>query len=226
MSEKTSNTGNPDMLLTEKEDDDFEKGITKGDQGQRNKQLKAMLRSFVQKIKRFNIAMIVTDGVYKNQDVMNGEGVWMVKDAMKFSLSQIVMLTKLKLKDTGSRDVKGIRMKCEGYKTRFAQPFQTVTIEVPYETGIDPYNGLLEVAVSMGLAIKKGARYQIPGDDKSFYGKDFGDRAPDILVKAEANCAHFLEALVDDSDIAAFNEKTSKKRRQTKKSLKNNPLAE
>lgn len=207
-----------DMLLTETEDEQFDKGITKGDQGQRNKQLKAMLRSFVQKIKRLNVAMIVTDGVYKNQDVMNGEGVWMVKDAVKFSLSQIVMLTKLKLKDTGSRDVKGIRMKSEGYKTRFTQPFQTVTLEVPYETGMDPYNGLLEVAVSMGLVDKKGSRYAIPGKDGTFYAKDFGEYAPDILVKAEANTEHFLEAAIDDDEIdLSDNPISSKSRRKAKK---------
>ena len=207
-----------DMLMTETEDENFEKGITKGDQGQRNKQLKAMLRSFVQNIKRPNVAMIVTDGVYRNQDVMNGEGVWMVKDAVKFSLSQIIMMTKLKLKDTGSRDVKGIRMKTEGYKTRFTQPFQNVTIEVPYETGMDPYNGLLDVAVDMGLVEKKGSRYAIPGNDKTFYSKDFGPYAADILVKAEANTEHFLEALVEDKDLDLNdNPLSSKARRKAKK---------
>ena len=216
-----------DMLMTETESEHFEKGITKGDQGQRNKQLKAMLRGFVQNVKRHNMAMIVTDGVYKNQDVMNGEGVWMVKDAVKFSLSQIVMLTKLKLKNDkkDARAVTGIKMKCEGYKTRFTKPFQTVTIEVPYDTGMDPYNGLLDVAVGMGLVEKRGARYAIDGVDGTFYAKDFGEHAPDILKQAEAKSDQFLEVVLEDVELDIENEPSSKARRKSKVDAKN-PLAE
>lgn len=217
-----------DMLLTETENDQFDKGITKGDQGQRNKQLKAMLRSFVQKMKRPNVAMLVTDGVYRNQDILNGEGVWMVKDAVKFSLSQIGMLTKLKLKnDTkDARKVTGIKMKCEGYKTRFTQPFQTVTIEVPYETGMDPYNGLLDVAVGLGLVDKRGSRYAIPGIDGTFYAREFGKYAPDILIKAEEKTDQFLEAVLEEDEEEDSSENpTGKSRRKAKMDAKQNASA-
>lgn len=190
-----------DMLMTETEEERFAQGVTKGDQGQRSKQLKAMLREFVQHVKRPNISMIVTAQVYRNQDITNGEGVWMVSDAIKFSLSQIILLTKLKLRDTSTRDVEGIRMKCEGYKTRFTKPFQTITLEVPYETGMDPYNGLLDVAVDLGVVQKKGSRYVVVGDDESWYSKNFSEYAADVLVKCEAQSEKFLEAYVEDSEI-------------------------
>lgn len=211
-----------DMLLTETEEDNFKKGISKGDQGQRNKQLKAMLRQFVQAIKHLNIAIVVTDQVYRNQDVMNGEGVWMVKDAVKFSLSYITMLTKLKLKDTGSREVKGIRMKCEGYKTRFTKPFQVVTIEVPYDEGMDPYNGLLDVAVEMGIVNKKGSRYAIKGEDASWYSKDFGKVAERVLEMCEAEREQFLEALISVNEEIIEQQETSISRRKNKVSEKIN----
>ncbi len=197
------------MMSTETEEEHFKKGVMKGDQGQRNKQMKQLLREFVQAIKHVNISIIVTDGVYKNQDVMNGEGVWIVSDAVKFSLSQIVMLTKLKLKETGSREVQGIRMKTEGYKTRFTKPYQTVTIEVPYDTGMDPFNGLLDVAVEMGVCQKKGSRYSVVGEDESWYGKDFGPRAPDVLVQCESKREKFLEALVQDDEVEQPDDKRS-----------------
>lgn len=204
-----------DMLMTETEESHFKKGETKGDQGQRNKQLKAMLRELVQAVKRPNISMVVTGQVYKNQDVMNGEGVWMVSDAIKYSLSQIVMLTKLKLRESDSRDVAGIRMKCEGYKTRFTKPFQTVTIEVPYDTGMDPYNGLLEVGVEMGVVTKKGSRYSITGDDNSWYSKEFHKYAADVLAKCESKREHFLEALIkDDEEDRASGPPSKSKRRE------------
>lgn len=206
-----------DMLMTETELDHFDKGVTKGDQGQRNKQLKAMLREFVQAVKRPNITMLVTSQVYKNQDVMNGEGLWIVSDAVKFSLSQIVMLSKLKLRDKTTKDVEGIRMKCEGYKTRFTKPFQSVTIEVPYESGMDPYNGLLEVAVEMGIMVKKGSRVALASDpDNSFYAKDFAPYAKKVLEACEANREQFLEALVDDSDLDTSEGLSSKAKRKAK----------
>lgn len=206
-----------DMLLTETEEDHFEKGVTKGDQGQRNKQLKAMLREFVQAVKRPNISIIITSQVYKNQDPMNGEGVWIVSDAVKYSLSQIVLLSKLKLRDTGSKDVTGIRMKAEGYKTRFTKPFQTVTIEVPYDTGMDPYNGLLETAVNMGIVHRKGSRYYVDGDDNTWYGKDFNKYAQQVLEKCEAQREQFLEALVNDDDVVTPSSDQSAKAKRREK---------
>lgn len=206
-----------DMLMTEREDDHFDKGVTKGDQGQRNKQLKAMLRTFVQKIKRLNVAVVVTSQVYKNQDVMNGEGLWIISDAVKYSLSQIVLLTKLKLKETGSTAVKGIRMKTEGYKTRFTQPFQKVVIEVPYDEGMNPLSGLLEVAVELGIVKKKGSRYVLDGEDTTWFAKDIGDRAEEILVKAEAMSKAVLLATGVEAEEASVEDTRSAKARRKEK---------
>jgi len=142
--------------------------------------------------------MIVTSQVYKNQDIMNGEGAWIISDAIKFSLSQIVLLTRLKLKNLGEKEVKGIRMICEGYKTRFTKPFQKITIEVPYNTGMDPYNGLLQVAVDMEIVEQKGSWY-VFGEEK-FQSKTFNQFAPDVLVECEAGREKFIEVVDGEID--------------------------
>jgi RecA/RadA recombinase len=186
-----------DMLLTEKESDDMKKGVQKGDQGQRNKQNKAMLRKFVHPISNLNISIVITCQVYENQDLMNGEGRWIVSGAVKFALSQIALLTKLKLKNTGEREVQGIRMKITSHKTRFTKPFQEATIEVPYETGMDPYNGLLDAAVSVGVVIKKGSRYALASDpDNTFYSKNFGEYAPGVLETLSKKEDTFLSSII------------------------------
>jgi recombination protein RecA len=202
------------MLLTDTELENYEKGVQKGDQGQRNKQLKAMLRAFVQDIKQLNVAMVTTTQVYKNQDVLNGEGVWIIPDAVKYSASQIVLLTKLKLRDTGSKDIEGIRMKCEGYKTRFTKPFQTVTIEVPYETGIDPYNGLLDVAKSIGVVSQAGAWYKF-GDEK-FQSKNFLQYAAEVLKMCENENQVFLESLFDEDNVDTTDNVSASSKRKKK----------
>lgn len=209
-----------DMLMTDAEEENFEKGITKGDMGSKNKQLKQILRTFVQTIKHLNISIVVTDGTYKNQEVTNGEGLHMVKDAVKYSLSQIVMLTKLKLKDTGSTDVKGIKMKCEGYKTRFTAPFQKVTIHVPYEDGMNPYSGLADVATELGIVERKGSRLQIVGEDKSWYEKNIDEHANRILEKAKTKEKEFLTGsyLEDTEEVDEYkDQQSSQARRKAKK---------
>lgn len=204
-----------DMLITDTEEEHFKKGESKGDQGQRNKQLKAMLREFVQAVKRPNISIIVTTQVYKNQEPMNGEGLWIVSDAVKYSLSQIILLNKLKLKGE-NKEVDGIRMKAEGYKTRFTKPFQNVMIEVPYDTGMDPYNGLLDTAVNMGIVHSKGSRYYVDGEDKTWYRKQFHDHADKVLERCEQERKRFIDAMIDDSQIEVGSGSSAKAQREQK----------
>lgn len=189
-----------DMLMTETEGENYSKGVTKGDQGQRNKQLKAMLRTFVQDLKNKNITMVCTSQVYRNQDVMNGEGVWIVSDAVRYSMSQIALLTKLRLKGDKSGDFEGIRMKVQGFKTRFAKPFQSVTIEVPYETGIDPYSGLLEVGIGLGL-VKQGGAWYTTNDGEKIQRKSMDEAWYErLLEEIEKLDRIVLSAGEDDED--------------------------
>lgn len=191
-----------DMLSTESELEHFTKGDSSSDQGLRAKQLKQMLRQFVQAIKGKNVAMAVTAQVYQAtaQQILAGEGVWVVNQAIRYALSQIVLLTKLKLKDE-NKDITGIRMKAEGFKTRFTKPFQSVTVEVPYDTGMDPLSGLLEVALSLNVIEKKGSRYSFVGEDDTWFAKDIANYAEKILVKAETMGNAFLKASVSDTDV-------------------------
>lgn len=209
-----------DMLLTESEAETYSKGNIKGDQGQRAKQLKQTLRTLVQDIKDLNISIVATTQVYaaSPEQILAGEGKWVVNNAIRFSMSQIILATKLKLKETGSTDVQGIRMKVEGFKTRFTKPFQTVTIEVPYDTGMDPYSGLLESAQQLGIVEKKGSRWAVVGEDKSWYAKDVAEHAEDILVKCEAMNDAYLKARLgdneDEDDEVETKEETSARRRK------------
>ena len=206
-----------DMLVTETESENYTKrGIIKGDQGQKNKQLKAMLRELVHAIKQSNISMVVTDQVYKNQDVLNGEGVYIVKDAVQYSLSQIIMLTKLKLKNNTAnpRDVTGIKMKCESHKSRFSQPKQTVTIEVPYSTGMDPYNGLLAVAKELDVVQQAGAWYTFNGE--KFQSKNFDKYAEKVLAECDAKEVDFLDATLDEDEEEVVEKQPTRKKKIAK----------
>lgn len=143
-----------DMLLTESEEAHFNAGVQKGDQGQRAKQMKAFLRTTVARIKALNIAFLGTHQVYP-ADVLAGEGKWAINNAIRYSASQIVLITKLKLKEDG--EVSGIRMYCETFKSRFAKLGSKVEVLVPYETGMNPYSGLIDLLEADKVVVKSGA---------------------------------------------------------------------
>jgi recombination protein RecA len=191
------------MLQTDSSAENYDKGIQKGDQGQRAKQIKSMLLDFVQDIKTLNISIVVTGHVYKNTDPLNGEGTWIVNDGMRFSLSQILLVTKLKLRDKETKEFDGITMKAFGFKTRFAKPFQSVSIDVPYDTGIDKFSGLLEVATSLGVVTKAGSRYTVAGEDTSWYSKDFhlvGDKVLEEVMQVKSAILSVDEVLASTED--------------------------
>ena len=60
-----------DMLLTDGESEKFDNGVQTGDQGQRTKLIKHLLRTIVSRISRLNITFVATHQVYQNQDVKN-----------------------------------------------------------------------------------------------------------------------------------------------------------
>ena len=212
-----------DMLLTDSELANFTKGDNKGDQGQRAKQTKALLRNLVQTIKSLNISIVVTHQVYAatQEQILKGEGVWVINGAVRYSLSQIVLLTKLKLKSDSSdaKKVTGIRMKCEGFKTRFTSPNQNVVIEVPYETGMDKHSGLCDVAEAMGVIERAGSWKKIPGTDIKFYARDIAKYADQILIALQEKLSKGdVELQMGNGEVEEKGENqnaTSKRRKET-----------
>lgn len=141
-------------LLTDGEDEKFEKGIQTGDQGQSAKLKKHMLRTLVSRFARLDIPMIFTDQVYP-QDVMLGDGPWAITNGVKYSTSQIALITKLNLKD-GDKEFIGIKMRVETYKSRFAKLKTKTEVEVPYTTGMSPFSGMFDLMEADGIVKKEG----------------------------------------------------------------------
>jgi hypothetical protein len=130
------------MLSSTTEMENYDKGVVKGDQGQLAKRRKAMLRMALGQIGRLPVSLLLTDHVYP-QDIMMGDGAWAITNSTKFSVSIIGIVTKLKLKE--GAEVTGVRMKFETYKSRFAKIGTKVELEVPYNKGMSPFSGLVEL---------------------------------------------------------------------------------
>jgi hypothetical protein len=41
-------------------------------------------------------------------------------------------------------------------KTRYAKPFESVQVEIPYETGMSPYSGMVDMLEAKSLLSKEG----------------------------------------------------------------------
>jgi RecA/RadA recombinase len=147
--------------LTDGENEKFNKGVQTGDQGASAKNKKHLLRTLVSRLARYNTTFVFTDQVYP-QDIMMGDGPWAVTNGVKYSASQIALLTKLKLKEDSQ--VVGIRMKVETYKSRFVKPGTKIELEIPFTTGLSPTSGLLEMLLEEKILTKEGYSFVVTLD--------------------------------------------------------------
>jgi len=90
--------------------------------------------------------------------------------------------------------VRGIRAACKVMKTRYAKPFEGVQVKIPYETGMNPYSGLLELFEAKGVIEKSGNRLKYvtnEGEELLEYRKNWNGELldkvmSDYLVKEAA----------------------------------------
>ena len=150
------------MLLTPTDRDQFEKGEMKGDLGRKAKSLTALIRNSVNLIGSLNIGLVATNHTYASQDMFDPDDKISGGQGFIYASSIVVAMKKLKLKEDedGNKisEVRGIRAGCKVMKTRYAKPFEGVQVKIPYETGMNPYSGLLELFEKKGLVVKSGNR--------------------------------------------------------------------
>ena len=213
-----------DMLRTSSQEENYEKGEQKGDQGQHAKQVKDMLAPWVHDIKSVNMAIFCTKQCFQEQDAMlakNPQTAWKITESFKYAFSQILLVTKFMLKDEEAKKIpgrsdtqySGIRLKSYGLKSRFTKPFSSVSIEVPYDTGMDPFNGMLPVAVATGVVEQNGAWYTFEGE--KFQGKNFSNYQERILAALVAREDDtFLEDTTEGEIIEATDGSSPSDRRK------------
>jgi recombination protein RecA len=148
------------MLLTPTDIDQFDKGELKGDMGRKPKALTALVRNCVNMFGSFNVGMVCTNHTYSSQDMFDPDDKISGGQGFIYASSIVVAMRKLKLKEDedGNKvtDVLGIRSACKIMKTRYAKPFETVQIKIPYSTGMSPSSGLVDMFEKMNVLYKQG----------------------------------------------------------------------
>ena len=150
------------MLLTPTDVNQFEGGDLKGDLGRKPKALTALVRNCVNMFGDLNIGLVATNHTYASQDMFDPDDKISGGQGFIYASSIVVAMRKLKLKEDedGNKisEVRGIRAACKIMKTRYSKPFESVQVKIPYEQGMNPYSGLVDMFESRGILAKDGNR--------------------------------------------------------------------
>jgi hypothetical protein len=94
-------------------------------------------------------------------------------------------------------------------KTRYAKPFEGVQVKIPYETGMNPYSGLVELFEKKGLLVKQGNRLKyidLDGEEHLDYRKQWLGPKLDMVmsqynekIKPVVNIEEVLETDIDEN---------------------------
>lgn len=168
-------------MQTSSEAEHARKGKLSNDFGLFAKKIKQFVSTLTTKIGDRDNFLFMVSHAYQNQDILNGKGVWIPSGGggMIYAPSMSILLTKLKLKNAVSKKVVGIKLTAETSKSRFTQLGGKIRLEVPYSTGLDPIDGLLDMAVDADLVDNstKGWYKFVDtetGEELKFRKKDFG----------------------------------------------------
>ena len=199
------------MLLTPTDVDQFDKGDLKGDMGRKPKALTALVRNCVNMFGSYNVGLVATNHTYASQDMFDPDDKISGGQGFIYASSIVVAMKKLKLKEdeAGNKvtDVRGIRAGCKVMKTRYSKPFEAVQVKIPYETGMDPYSGLLDLFEKKNLITQSGNRLKyITAEGKELldYRKNWGKDNLEIVMSEVSNLTNketeAEEPAVEDDD--------------------------
>jgi RecA/RadA recombinase len=148
------------MLLTPTDVDQFEAGNMKGDMGRKPKALTSLVRNCVNMFGSYNVGLVCTNHTYASQDMFDPDDKISGGQGFIYASSIVIAMRKLKLKEDEAGDktssVNGIRAMCKIMKTRYGKPFESVEIKIPYETGMNPYSGIVDMMEAVNLLQKDG----------------------------------------------------------------------
>jgi len=154
------------MLSTEKEVADTAEGKSTRDMT-RAQVVKSTFRVLTLKLGQAKIPLIMTNHTYDvigsyvpTKEMGGGTG-------LKYAASTIVYLSKKKDKNADG-DVVGNIIHCKLYKGRLTKENKMVDVRLNYDTGLDLYYGLTDLALEQGLFKKNSTKIELPNGERVF----------------------------------------------------------
>jgi recombination protein RecA len=189
------------MLLTPTDVNQFEAGDMKGDMGRKPRALTALVRNCVNMFGSNNVGLVATNHTYQSQDMFDPDDKISGGQGFIYASSIVVAMKKLKLKEDedGNKvtQVNGIRAACKVMKTRYAKPFESVQVKIPYNTGMSPYSGLTDMFEALKMLNKEG--------NSLVYNKLDGTIIKKFRKGWEANDDGCLDAIMEEFEAKSLN---------------------
>ena len=152
-------------LSTEKELADSTKGEDKRDMT-KQQHIRGTFRIIDKKLAKAKVPMIITNHVYNvigayvpTQEISGGGG-------GKYASDMMAMLSASKEKE--GDDITGNIIKIKMMKNRVAKQHTVIEVRLSYETGLDRYYGLLDLAEKYNVVKKVANKYEFPDGTKAF----------------------------------------------------------
>ena len=197
------------MLLTPTDVNQFEAGDLKGDMGRKPKALTALVRNCVNMFGNYNVGLVCTNHTFASQDMFDPDDKISGGQGFVYASSIVVAMKKLKLKEDedGNKvsDVLGIRSACKIMKTRYAKPFETVQVKIPYSTGMAPTSGLVDMFEKMGVLAKVGNKLAYTSKETGEIVAEFRknwteDKLHVIMKEWDATAAQTLTTTITEEE--------------------------
>jgi len=154
------------MLSTSKEISDTSDGKETRDMT-RAQLVKSTFRVLTVKLGMAKIPMIMTNHTYQSMGSMYPTTEMSGGQGIRYAASTIVYLSKKKDKNTEG-DVIGNIIHCKLYKGRLTKENKMIDVRLNYDTGLDLYYGLSDLAIQYGIFKKTSTRIELPNGEKVF----------------------------------------------------------
>lgn len=128
---------------------------------------------------KLNIPVFVTAHTYLDITAFFPQQVVAGGEALQYAASTIIMLTKAK--DTVNTTHVGNIITCKAYKSRFTKEGTKVKTQLRFDTGLNRYYGLVDIADKIGVWPRVGNRYKI--GDKLIYEAEIYKNAEQLFTK-------------------------------------------
>lgn len=167
-------------MSSEKELADVEKGKTASDQGNNAKAQNSAFRILSTIATEFDFPCVFTNHVYANigdlfaqRDVIAGGGKPIYNSNSILYFERLV--NKEEIEDALGKSKKtqvGIKMKITTVKNREYPEEKTVYLDLKYDSGLNPYSGLLQYAIRAGVLENKSKGFLVTATGKTVYEKN------------------------------------------------------
>ena len=175
------------MLSTTKEMNDTAEGKETKDMT-RAQVVKSTFRVLTLKLGHAGIPLVLTNHTYDSMGSMYPTKEMSGGQGLKYAASTIIYLSKRKDKNADG-EVVGNIIHCKLHKGRFTKENKMVDVRLNYDSGLDKYYGLLDIAIKYNIVKKDSTRIEFPNGDKAFESQIYKNPEKyftvDIMAKLE-----------------------------------------